>query len=64
MEERWLTNSTVVMVSESDGVERGSHGVDLKRASFNRSNDHTNSSTCLDDHAIIEIFETCAIKDT
>ena len=52
MEERWLTHSIVVMVSESDGMEIGLHNVYLKCSSFNRSNDHANNSTCLDDHAI------------
>ena len=63
MEEGWLTNSTVVTVSESDGLERGLQSVDLKCASFNRSNDHATNSACLDDRAIMEILETCAVKD-
>ena len=45
------------------GMERGSHSVDLKHASFNRLNDHANSSACLENHAIMEIFEMCVVKD-
>ena len=62
IEERWLKNSIVVTVIESNRMERGSHNVDLKCTSFNRSNDYTNNSACLDDLAIMAIFETCAVK--
>ena len=44
-------------------MEKGSHSVDLKHAAFKLSNDHTNSSTCLDDRAIMAIFEMCVVKD-
>ena len=44
-------------------MERGSHNVDLKHVLFNRSNDHANNLACLDDRAIMAIFETCAIKN-
>ena len=63
MRERWLKCSTVITVSENDGMGEGSHSVDSKRATFNLPNDHANNSACLDDRAIIEIFETCAIKN-
>ena len=51
------------MVSENDGMGEGSHSVGLKHATFNLPNDHANNLACLDDHAIMEIFETCAIKN-
>ena len=63
MRERWLKRSTVVMVSENDGMGEGSHSVGLKSAAFNLPNDHINSVACLDDRAIMAIFETCAIKN-
>ena len=59
--ERWLKFSIVIIVSESDGMGEGSHSVGLNRAAFNLPNDHANSSACLDDHAIMAIFETCAV---
>ena len=61
--ERWLKFSTVITVSENNGMGEGSHSVGLKHAAFNLPNDHANSSTCLDDHAIMAIFETCAVKN-
>ena len=64
MEEMQLTHSIVVMVSENDGMGEGSHSFDLKCVTFNLSNDHANNSTCLDDRAIMAIFETCAVKNT
>ena len=64
MRERWLKFSTVIMVSENDGMGEGSHCFGLKRAAFNLPNDHANSSTCFHDHAIMAIFEMCAIKNT
>ena len=63
MRERWLKCSIVVMVSENYGMGEGSHSVGLKRAAFNIPNDHSNSSTCLDDRAIMVIFEMCAVKN-
>ena len=41
----------------------GSQSVDLKHVTFNLPNDHANSSTCLGDRSIMEIFEMCAIKN-
>ena len=51
------------MVSESDGMREGSHSVGLKHATFNLPNDHANKSACLNNRAIMEIFETCAVKN-
>ena len=52
----------MVTVSENDGMGEGLHSVDLKCAAFNLPNYHANNLACLDDHAIMEIFETCAVK--
>ena len=52
----------MITVSENDGMGEGSHSVGLKHVAFNLPNDHANNSTCLDDRATMEIFETCAIK--
>ena len=41
----------------------GSHSVDLKHAAFNLPNDHANILACLDDRAIMAIFETCTVKN-
>ena len=49
------------MVSENDEMGEGLHSVDLKHASLNLSNDHAISAAHLADHAIMEIFEMCAI---
>ena len=61
MRERWLKCSTVITVSENDGMGEGSHSVDLKHAAFNLPNDHANISSCLNDRSIMEIFGTCAV---
>ena len=58
MRERWIKRSTVVTASENDGMGEGSHNVGLKCVAFNLPNDHANILTCLDDRAIMEIFET------
>ena len=63
MRERWLKCSTVITVSENGGMGEGLHNVGLKRAAFNLQNDHANNSACLDNRAIMVIFETCAIKN-
>ena len=63
MRERWLKWSTVITVSENDGMEEGSHSVGLKLTTFNVPNDHANNLTFLDDHSIMAIFEMCAIKN-
>ena len=64
MRERWLKCSTVITVSENDGMGEGLHSVCLKCVAFNLPNDHANKSACLDDRAIMAIFETCVIKNT
>ena len=52
------------MVSESNGMGEGLHSASLKCAAFNLPNDHANSLACLDDRAIMAIFEMCAVKNT
>ena len=53
----------MITVSENDGMGEVSHSFGLKHAAFNLPNDHANSLACLDDRAIMEIFETCAVKN-
>ena len=57
-QERWLKFSTVITVSDGDGMGKG---LVLKRATFNLPNDHANSSACLNNRAIMENFGTCEV---
>ena len=51
------------MVSDGDGIEKGSYSASFKACHIQPANDHATSSACLNDHAIIVNFRSmCRLK--
>ena len=62
-QERWLKFSIIIIVSDGNGLEEGSHSANLKRSAFNLPNNHATSSACLNNRSIMEnVWSVCRPK--